>query len=63
MKWEELDLARRVWTLPKSRTKNAKAHVVHLSEQSIAVLKGSGEGGPGSYSRCWEQNLQRVQSG
>jgi integrase len=38
MKWEELDLARRVWTLPKSRTKNAKEHVVHLSQQSLAVL-------------------------
>ena len=24
----ELDLAQRVWTLPKSRTKNAKAYVV-----------------------------------
>jgi integrase len=36
--WQELDLARRVWTIPKSRTKNAKGHVVHLSEQSMAVL-------------------------
>jgi integrase len=36
--WDELDLPRRVWTIPKSRTKNAKAHVVHLSEQSMAVL-------------------------
>jgi integrase len=36
---EELDLARRVWTLPKTRTKNAKVHVVHLTEQSLAVLK------------------------
>jgi integrase len=36
---EELDLVRRIWTLPKTRTKNAKAHVVHLSEQSMAVLK------------------------
>src|SRR5215467_175764 len=39
MKWDELDLARRTWTLPKSRTKNAKEHLVHLSEQAIAVLK------------------------
>jgi integrase len=39
IKWDELDLAQRIWTLPKSRTKNAKAHVVHLSEQSLAVLK------------------------
>jgi integrase len=37
--WDELDLARRVWTIPKSRTKNAKSHVVHLSDQSVAVLK------------------------
>lgn len=39
MAWDELDLARTLWTLPKSRTKNAKEHIVHLSEQSIAVLK------------------------
>jgi integrase len=43
---EELDLARRVWTIPKSRTKNAKAHAVHLSEQSMAVLKDAGQRGP-----------------
>jgi integrase len=35
---EELDLAQRVWTLPRSRTKNAKEHVVHLSKQSLNVL-------------------------
>jgi integrase len=39
LQWQELDLARRVWTLPKTRTKNAKVHVVHLSEQSMAALK------------------------
>ena len=44
--WEELDLAQRVWTIPKSRTKNAKAHVVHLAEQSVAVLKHADERGP-----------------
>ena len=44
--WKELDLAQRVWTIPKSRTKNAKAHVVHLSEQSLAVLKHADERGP-----------------
>src|ERR1700732_4001619 len=26
--WDELDLTQRVWTIPKSRTKNAKPHVV-----------------------------------
>jgi integrase len=39
LQWEELDLMRRIWTIPKSRTKNAKAHAVYLSEQSLAVLK------------------------
>jgi integrase len=43
---EELDLARRIWTIPKSRTKNAKAHVVHLSEQSLAVLTRADRRGP-----------------
>ena len=38
MQWEEVDRARRVWTIPKSRTKNAKAHVVQLSKESMAVL-------------------------
>jgi integrase len=43
---EELDLAHRVWTIPKQRTKNAKAHVVHLSDQSVAVLKRANQRGP-----------------
>jgi integrase len=47
---EELDLARRIWTIPKSRTKNAKAHVVHLSEQSMAVLKRAGQREPYVFS-------------
>jgi integrase len=44
--WQELDLEQRVWTIPKSRTKNGKAHVVHLSEQSLAVLKRANQQGP-----------------
>jgi len=46
LQWEELDLARRIWTIPKSRTKNAKAHAVHLSEQSLAVLKRADPNSP-----------------
>ena len=37
--WDELDLTQRIWTIPKSRTKNAKPHIVQLSDQSIAVLQ------------------------
>ena len=50
LQWAELDLAERVWTLPKSRTKNAKAHVVHLSEQSMAVLARADRPGPYVFS-------------
>jgi integrase len=46
LQWEELDLARRIWTIPKSRTKNAKAHVVHLSEKSLAVLTRADRNSP-----------------
>jgi integrase len=46
LQWEELDLARRIWTIPKSRTKNAKAHVVHLSEQALAAMKRTDRRGP-----------------
>jgi integrase len=44
--WEELDLTQRVWTIPKVRTKNAKPHVVQLSDQSIAVLRRMEKRGP-----------------
>jgi integrase len=37
--WDELDFDQRIWTIPKARTKNSKAHVVHLSDQSLAILK------------------------
>src|SRR6516165_4808626 len=50
LQWAELDLAQRVWTLPKSRTKNAKAHVVHLSKQSMAVLTRADQPGPFVFS-------------
>jgi integrase len=36
--WDEIDLQSRLWTLPNLRTKNAKPHIVHLSDQAIAVL-------------------------
>jgi integrase len=44
--WEELDLAQRIWTIPKARTKNGKAHIVHLSRQALAVLKRADQRGP-----------------
>ena len=50
MAWDELDIGRPIWTLPKSRTKNGKQHVVHLSEQAIAVLNRVQKKGPFVFS-------------
>jgi integrase len=50
MRWDELDLRQPVWTLPKSRTKNAKEHVIQLSEQSVAVLNRQTVRGPFVFS-------------
>lgn len=48
--WGEVGLAQCVWTLPKSRTKNGKEHVVHLSRQSLAVLTREGQRDPFVFS-------------
>lgn len=39
MTWDEVDLDAGLWTLPGIRTKNGKAHFVHLSEPSLNVLR------------------------
>jgi len=59
MMWSELDLPKRVWTLPKSRTKNAKEHIVHLSEQSISVLRRAVVRGPFVLSTLGSKPFQR----
>ena len=43
--WDEIDLAQKVWTIPKARTKSAKAHIVHLSTQALAALTRAGRNG------------------
>ena len=39
MTWDELDLSQRNWVIPKSRTKNKKAHIVHLSDQVFGCVE------------------------
>src|SRR5262249_20255234 len=36
--WSEIDLAAKVWTIPGSRMKAAKAHRVPLSDRGLAIL-------------------------
>lgn len=40
MQWGELSADLTLWTIPAERTKNGKAHVVHLPEQAREVLAG-----------------------
>ena len=38
MRWAELDLPSATWRLPAERTKNGRAHDVHLSDAACAIL-------------------------
>jgi integrase len=42
MRWDELDLGARLWTLPAERTKNNKPHEIPLSNAALAVLQNMG---------------------
>lgn len=37
--WTEIDTAKRQIDLPETRTKNAKPHIIPLSDQALAILK------------------------
>jgi integrase len=39
MTWPEFDLAKRIWTIPREKTKNDLAHDVQLSDAAVAVLQ------------------------
>ena len=38
MRWSEVDLGKRLWTLPSERVKNGKVHTVPLSDAAKAML-------------------------
>jgi integrase len=37
-RWSEIDLAKKIWTIPVERTKADAAHIVPLSDDAIAIL-------------------------
>jgi integrase len=39
MEWPEINLVKRVWTIPRHKAKNDRVHDVHLSEAAIEVLR------------------------
>jgi len=56
--WDEIDVKTRIWKLSSDRTKNAKAHEVHLSEPVIAVLSRANERGKFVFSRLGDSSFQ-----
>jgi integrase len=53
MRWEDLDLERKLWTLPARATKARRAHTVPLSPAAIAILQAlprvTGRGGAATF--------------
>lgn len=43
--WSEVDLDAKTMTIPGSRTKTGKAHVVPLSREALQILEQVGQGG------------------
>jgi integrase len=41
MKWHEIDLGGRLWTLPSERAKTRKAHRVPLSDEAIGIVESA----------------------
>jgi integrase len=41
--WDEIDLERRLWTIPAARMKAGREHVVPLSDAAVAMLKALGK--------------------
>jgi integrase len=51
MSWKEVDLERRVWTLPAARTKNDRPHIVQLPDPAVAVIGAQPRAGGLVFSR------------
>ena len=39
MRWSELNLANKIWTIPGSRAKNGKPHIMHLSALALKTIE------------------------
>jgi integrase len=72
MEWRELDLDRAIWTIPASRSKNKRQHVLPLSPEAVEIIKalprfsGSkfvfspGKTAPSGYSRAKARLDERI---
>jgi integrase len=39
MEWNEIDLEKSRWTIPATRSKNGKAHIVHLTSLAVSIIE------------------------
>ena len=39
MRWSEIDLEKRLWTLPSQRAKNGRQHTVPITDATLDVLR------------------------
>ena len=62
MVWDEIDFDSRNWTLPGSRTKNGKPHIVHLSEPCIKLIKRTSRLGSYVFSNSGVRPFQNFTS-
>ena len=38
MQWQEIDMVKGEWLIPKERTKNDKAHLIHLAPPALEII-------------------------
>jgi integrase len=45
MTWQEVDIAKKIWTIPAERAKNSRAHFVHLAPRAIEITRAQPKAG------------------
>ena len=57
MKWDEINLKKRVWIIPRERAKNDRAHEVHLSDLAIEIIEGVQQSSPLLFTTNGERHV------
>lgn len=60
--WDEIDMKTQTWKIPSDRTKNAKAHEVHLSDPVLEILKRANKESKFVFSRSEDRAFQDFSS-
>ena len=49
MRWSEIDLDKKIWTVPANRMKAGREHRVPLSPRAVSILETSGKAQVGRF--------------